>query len=191
MIDIVAPCRPWAFVAVAARALLRRGIHYGWLMIALAFLFAMGSASAMSIAVALLKPVPDDLAWPIAVLSGGLALRTVSFGLIAPFAGRLLRSYGSRRMLAGSAILMIASCFLAVTMSGQWQKWLALGVAMMIGSGMTMLGLATITTWWFPDRPGLVLGVLVAGSAAGQMIVLMSGAWLAETDGWLGSLLWP
>jgi Major Facilitator Superfamily len=186
MVDSTAPLQSSAFAAVVARALPRRGIHHGWLMVALAFLFAMGSAAAMSVAVGLLNPAPDDVGWSIAVVSGALGLRMVTFGLMAPFVGRLIRSQGVHRMLTGSAILAIAGGFVAVTAAEQWQAWLALGVAMGITSGMTVLVMAATTAARQSiDRYGLVLGVLAAGNIAGQVIFLMPAPWLAQTSGWL------
>jgi hypothetical protein len=77
------------FATSVARTLAARGIHYGWLMVALIFLFGVCSAGAMSIPGVLLTPMSNDLGWSIGELSGPLGLRMTLFGLVAPFAGGL------------------------------------------------------------------------------------------------------
>src|ERR1700683_1308506 len=164
----------------AARALAARGIHYGWLMILLTFLYGVCSAGAMSIPGVLLTPISNDLGWSIGELSGPLGLRVALFGLVAPFAGGFILLYGPRRVLIWSAALLIAGLIVAITMTAKWQLWLGLGIAMGVAPGMPALILATtISTRWFTARRGLVLGLLSAGNATGQLIFLMPTAWLA------------
>jgi sugar phosphate permease len=74
---------------------------------------------------------------------------------------------------------------LAMGMTTRWQLWLSLGVILGIAPGMTALVLsATIATRWFTQQRGLVLGVLSAGSATGQLVFLPPAAWLTEHYGW-------
>jgi MFS family permease len=50
-----------------------------------------------------------------------------------------------------------------------------------IGSGMTALVLnAVVANRWFDSHRGLVVGMLTASSATGQLIFLPVGAWLIE-----------
>jgi predicted MFS family arabinose efflux permease len=175
-----------------ARAFAARGIHYGWLMVALTFLYGVCSAGAMSIPGVLLTPMSHDLGWSIGELSGPLGVRVALFGLVAPFAGGLILLYGPRRVLTWSAVLLIAGLVLAATMTTKWQLWLGLGVAMGVAPGMTALVLATtISTRWFTARRGLVLGILSAGNATGQMVFLMPAAWIAQAYGWRMALVAP
>jgi MFS family permease len=176
----------------AARALAARNIHYGWLMVALTFLYGVCSAGAMSIPGVLLTPMAHDLGWSIGELSGPLGLRVTLFGLAAPFAGGLIMLYGVRRVLSASAILLVAGLIVAITMTTRWQLWLGLGIAMGVAPGLAALVLsATVSTRWFTARRGLVLGILGAGNATGQMIFLMPSAWIAEHYGWRMALVPP
>jgi MFS family permease len=176
----------------AARALAARNIHYGWLMVLLTFLYGVCSAGAMSIPGVLLAPMSHDLGWSIGELSGPLGLRITLFGLMAPFAGGLIMLYGPRRVLLWATVLLIAGLIVAITMTNKWELWLGLGVAMGVAPGMTALVLSTtIATRWFTARRGLVLGLLSAGNATGQMIFLMPTAWIAEHYGWRMALVPP
>ena len=175
-----------------ARGFAARGIHYGWVMVALTFLYGVCAAGAMSIPGVLLTPMANDLGWSIGELSGPLGLRVTLFGLVAPFAGGLILLYGPRKVLTGSAVLLIAGLLLSIFMTSKWELWAGLGVTMGVAPGMTALVLATtIATRWFTARRGLVLGILSAGNATGQMIFLMPAAWIAEHYGWRMALIAP
>ena len=191
--DIVSPV--WGrktFAAPLARALGSRGIHYGWLMVGLVFIFSMCAAAAMSIPGVLLTPISRDLGWSIGELAGPLGLRMALFGLVAPFAGGLIMLHGPRKVLIGSGMLLIAGLLVAATMTAKWQLWVGLGIAMGVAPGMTALVMVTtIATRWFTARRGLVLGVLAAGNATGQLIFLMPAAWIANNYGWRIALLLP
>jgi sugar phosphate permease len=59
-----------------------------------------------------------------------------------------------------------------------------------IGSGMTALVLsAIVSNRWFDQRRGLVIGLLSASSATGQLLFLPFGAWLIEQYGWRTALI--
>jgi hypothetical protein len=110
--------------ATAARGFLAaRGIHYGWVMLTLVFLFGVCAAAAMSVLGVLLTPMSADLGWSIGELSGPLGLRMTFFGLAAPFAGGLILLYGPRRVLLWSAALLITGLLVAITMTARWHLW--------------------------------------------------------------------
>ena len=162
-----------------------RGFHYGWVMVALTFCYVICSSAVMSIPGVLLMPISKEFGWSVGELSGPLGLRMALFGLIAPFAGALMLRYGPRAVLTGSAVLLIAGMLVAMAMTARWQLWLSLGVILGVAPGMTALVLTTtIATRWFTAQRGLVLGVLSAGTATGQLIFLPPAAWLTEHYGW-------
>ena len=90
-----------------ARALAGRGIHYGWVMVGLVFLYGVCSSAAMSIPGVLLTPIAADLGWSMGDLSAPLGLRVTLFGLVAPFAGGFILLYGPRWVVAASAALVL------------------------------------------------------------------------------------
>ena len=131
-----------------------------------------------------------EFGWSIGDLSGPLGLRMALFGIVAPFAGGLMLVYGLRAVLTAAALLTIAGLALAIAMTTKWELWLGLGIIVGIATGMTSLVLATkIATTWFVARRGLVVGILGAGNATGQLIFLPMAAWLAEHFGWRSALL--
>jgi len=70
-------------------------------------------------------------------------------------------------------------------MTKVWQLMLLWGVVIGIGTGMTALVLgATIAARWFSARRGLVVGILTASVATGQLVFLPLLASLTERYGW-------
>ncbi len=67
---------------------------------------------------------------------------------------------------------------------------LGLGVLMGVAPGLTAIAMAaTIATRWFIAQRGLVLGILSAATATGQLIFLPPAAWITQNYGWRASLL--
>ena len=175
-----------------AGALAARGIHYGWVMVFIAFLNAVFSSSALGVPAVLMLPMSQDLGWTIGEMSAPQGLRLALFGLAAPFAGGLMLRYGPRRMLGWSGLLLLAGLALTVVMTERWQMWLGLGVVLGIAPGLTAMQLgAVISSRWFAARRGLVVGLLSGAVATGTLIFMPLGAWLSENWGWRAALLPP
>ena len=74
-------------------------------------------------------------------------------------------------------------------MSQIWHLVLLWGIVVGVGTGMTALVMAAIvSTRWFTERRGLVLGMLTASSATGQLAFLPLAAWLESHYGWRWAL---
>jgi MFS family permease len=59
------------------------------------------------------------------------------------------------------------------------------GVVTGLDTGVTAMVLgATVANRWFVQRRGLVLGMLTAANATGQLAFLPLAAWLAQEHGW-------
>jgi len=70
-------------------------------------------------------------------------------------------------------------------MTKVWQLMLLWGVVIGLGTGMTALVLgATVAARWFSARRGLVVGILTASVATGQLVFLPLLASLTERMGW-------
>jgi sugar phosphate permease len=64
------------------------------------------------------------------------------------------------------------------------------GVVIGVGTGLTAMVLgAIVSARWFTERRGLVLGVLAAATATGQLIFLPLAAWLIGHYGWRFALI--
>ena len=166
-------------------ALARRNIHYGWVMVGVTFLTALVTAGTVGAPGVFIVPLQQEFGWTTAEISSALSIRFILFGLMAPFAAALLNRYGLRNVTL-SALLIVASALVAsLAMTKVWQLMLLWGVVIGIGTGMTALVLgATVAARWFAARRGLVVGILTASVATGQLVFLPLLASLTERMGW-------
>ena len=173
-----------------ATGLARRGIHYGWAVASVTFLTMLVTAGAVGAPGVLILPLQKEFGWDTATIGSALAVRLVLFGLMGPFAAALMNRYGPRRIVLLALGLIAGGLLASLGMSQVWQLVLLWGVVVGIGTGLTALVLgATVATRWFSHRRGLVVGLLTASSATGQLVVLPLLAVLTEALGWRAALL--
>ena len=175
--------------SLLAPRLARAGIHYGWVIVAVTFVVSLTTAGAMGLPGALILPLSKEFGWDVGQISSALALRIVLFGLMAPFAAALMERYGVKRMIVCAIALIAGGLLLALTMSQSWQLIVYWGVIVGLGTGITAIVMgAIIATRWFNQKRGIVLGLLTASSATGQLLFLPLAAWLVEHMGWRSAL---
>src|SRR6478672_891813 len=166
-------------------ALARRNIHYGWVMVAVTFLTALISAGTVGAPGVFIVPLQKEFGWSTAQISSALSIRFILFGLMAPFAAALMNRYGLRNVTLAAQLIVVSGLVGSLFMTQVWQLMLLWGVVIGIGTGMTALVLgATIATRWFVARRGLVVGIMTASVATGQLLFLLTLARATEKMGW-------
>jgi sugar phosphate permease len=170
---------------ILSRWLERHGIHYAWVIMAIAFMTMLTSSAAVGLPAAFILPLRREFGWDTGQIGSALAVRFALYGLMGPFAAILLERYGLRRIVCMALLLVGGGLLLATRMRALWQLFALWGVALGVGSGMTALVLgATVANRWFERRRGLVLGLLTASSATGQLVFLPLAASLIQHHGW-------
>jgi sugar phosphate permease len=166
-------------------ALARRNIHYGWVMVGVTFLTGLISAGTVGAPGVFIVPLQKEFGWTTAEISSALSIRFILFGLMAPFAAALLNRYGLRNITLLALLVVVSGLIASLAMTQVWQLVLLWGVVIGLGTGMTALVLgATIAARWFVARRGLVIGILTASVATGQLVFLPLLASLTEKYGW-------
>lgn len=162
-----------------------RRMHYAWIIVVVMFLTMLGAAGVRSAPGVLIVPLEKDFGWSRATISLAVSVNLVLFGLLGPFAAALVDRFGPRRTILTALTLLVAGVSLTTQMTQAWQLVLLWGV--LVGAGTSMMALATAATLvnrWFTERRGLVMGVLTASNATGQLIFLPAMAWVATSVGW-------
>ncbi|WP_407181048.1 MFS transporter [Bradyrhizobium sp. STM 3562] len=168
-----------------AGALARRNIHYGWVMVGVTFLASLIAAGTVGSPGVFIVPLQREFGWNTAEISSALSIRFVLFGLMAPFAAALMNRYGLRNVTLTAQLIVVCGLLASLAMTQVWQLILLWGVVIGIGTGMTALVLgATIAARWFAARRGLVIGIMTASVATGQLVFLPLLASLTERFGW-------
>ncbi|HEX4298319.1 MAG TPA: MFS transporter [Devosia sp.] len=172
-----------------AALLARRGIHYGWIVAGTTFLVMLATAAAMGSAGVLMQPLQQEFGWTTEQVSSAFAVRLVFFGLLGPFAAAFMNHFGIRKVVTAALVLIGAGVAASLFMTQLWQLMVLWGIVIGVGTGMTALVLgATVASRWFDKRRGLVVGMMTASNATGQLIFLPLLAALAQNIGWRAAL---
>jgi MFS family permease len=178
------------FSTAIARRLSARNIHYGWAVVGATFLTMLVVAGAVGAPGVFIIPLQKEFGWSAADISSALAIRFLLFGGMGPFAAAFMNRFGVRRMMLISLSIVIGGLLLSLGMTQLWQLVLLWGVVIGLGTGMTAMVLgATVATRWFGQRRGLVMGLLSASTATGQLAFLPLLAGLTAAHGWRAALL--
>jgi sugar phosphate permease len=165
-------------------------LHPAWTVAAATFAVLMIGAGIRATPGVLIVPLERDLGWSRATISGAISLNLLLYGLAGPFCAALAQRFGIRRIIVFALLLLAATCALATRITAAWQLMLLWGLCVGAGTGLiaNVLG-AVVVNRWFSQRRGVVLGVLTAATATGQLIFLPILARLAEGSGWRSALL--
>ncbi|MSO96090.1 MAG: MFS transporter [Thermoleophilia bacterium] len=173
-----------------ARRLELRGIHYGWVVVAISFVTLITAAGFRSTIGVLIVPLQDEFGWSRATISAAVAINLILYGLGGPFAAGFYNRFGIRRVIAIALGTIAVSSLLMTQIRVPWQLDLLLGAANGLATGAIGITLAAvIANRWFVERRGLVVGMLTASNASGQLIFLPLLGWIVTSQGWRSAML--
>ncbi|NGQ93788.1 MFS transporter [Brevibacillus sp. SYP-B805] len=162
-----------------------RRLHYGWLVVVVTFLAIIVTAGIRSTPGVLIVPLEHDFGWDRAGISGAIAINLFLYGLSGPFVAAFMERFGIRRLMVTSLCMLAAGTGLTSLISQIWQFAFLWGVIIGLGSGgiLTVLG-TMVANRWFVKRRGVVIGLMTAGGATGQLVFLPLLAYLVTKAGW-------
>lgn len=173
-----------------ASYLARRSVHYGWIIAAVTFLALLIAAGIRSAPGVLIVPLEQEFGWTRASISLAISINLILYGLIGPFAATLTERLGVRRIMLLALGLLSIGVSLTTLMKTPSQLILLWGILVGSGTGVIALVLgAIVVNRWFTAHRGLVLGVLTASTATGQLVFLPLLAALIERFGWRVAVL--
>jgi predicted MFS family arabinose efflux permease len=169
----------WIAKRISGRA------HYGWVVAAVVFLVLLAAAGTRATPSVMMIPLEHQFGWSRATISLAISVNIALYGLTGPFAAASMQRFGVRPTLLTALAVMAGGVGLSSMMTAPWQMILVWGVMVGGATGVAALTLsATVVNRWFTQRRGLVMGVLTASSATGQLVFLPMLAAVAEHHGW-------
>src|ERR1041385_5647633 len=164
-------------------------LHYAWVMAGATFLVLLVGAAIRATPSVLMVPLETELGATRATIALAGSLGLLLYGLVGPFCAAVAERLGIKRMVAIAMTMLAIAILVATQITALWQYILLWGLVVGIGTGMVanVLG-AVVATRWFAARRGLVLGVLTAATATGQLLFLPVLARLVEGPGWRSAL---
>ncbi|NHN34049.1 MFS transporter [Paenibacillus agricola] len=159
--------------------------YYGWVVIAIVFLTLLVSAAISTFPSVLMQSLEKEYNWDRSTISGVISIRILLFGLVGPFSASLMARFGIRRMMVSSMLVLIFSLGFTPMMTEVWQFVLLWGIVGGLATGTlaNVLGV-TVANRWFVKHKGLVIGLLTASAATGQLLFLPLLAQITTEIGW-------
>ncbi|MGO4498478.1 MFS transporter [Paenibacillus sp. 2RAB27] len=159
--------------------------YYGWIIVLLTFVTLLVSAGIRSMPSVLMIPFQEEFGWSRGAISSVASIGILLYGLVGPFSAALLLRLGIRKVVMLALSVLGASLAVTPLITSLWQFDLLWGVVSGLASGMmaNVLGI-TVSNIWFVKRKGLVVGILTASAATGQLLFLPLIAMVTSDYGW-------
>ena len=142
---------------------------------------ALGSLYAWSVFV---LPLEKEFGWSRAQTSWTFTIAITAFAATFVFAGRVQDRRGPRLCAMLGALLVGGGFIIATFTSSLLFLYLSFGLIVGIGNGFGYSAPMPVGSKWFPDKRGLVVGIMVGGYGAGSAIFGPVASALIESMGW-------
>lgn len=156
-----------------------------WVVVGITFLVLLASAAFRSSMGVMVVPFETEFQWSRSAISLAVSVNLVLYGVTAPFAAALMERFGIRQVVVAALALISLGTALTLFMNASWQLVILWGVFVGLGVGATALVFgALVANRWFATRRGLVMGLLGAAWATGQLVFLPIITMVIESAGW-------
>jgi predicted MFS family arabinose efflux permease len=163
----------------------RLGQRYAYVVAAVIFFALLVSAGLQSVPSVLIVPLEKTFGWSRASISLAAAIGIFFYGIVGPFSAAAMQRFGLRRVLITALLVMSLSNIATAFMTKPWHLLVTWGFFSGAASGAVALVLgATVVNRWFSKRRGLMMGLLTASTATGNLIFLPLLASLVASGHW-------
>ena len=118
----------------------RKGIFYGWFILAAGFFALFVSTGARSGFGVFIIPMTEDFGWSRSSISAAIAVGWLINGISQPFLGRLYDRMGGRKIISISLVVLGSAIMLMSQIQSLWQLIVIYGfIASVASSGVSMV----------------------------------------------------
>jgi MFS family permease len=160
-------------------------IYFGWIVVAACFLIIAPVAPLIPSFAIFQVPILDEFQWSRGSFAIAQSIHLVVGGLAAPFAGGLVNRFGPRRVMPIGALLTALALILISRSTSLWHFYVAFGLMAAVGASLLQIvPLTTLVSNWFVRHRGTAIGIVSAGTGAGQLALLPLIQLLVKDIGW-------
>ena len=160
-----------------------------WLIAVAGLVFALIFGVRQSQAL-FISPLNSASGLGIAAISLAFACAQLMWGITQPVAGAIADRYGTARVIAGGAVLVMIGTVLTPYATTTWMLIVLIGIVAAGGAGMAGLGvlMSAVGRALPPEKRGMATGIVNAGGSFGQFAVVPVAQVLTGAIGWIGSM---
>ncbi len=164
----------------------KKGFFYGYVIVAIACLVNVILGGTLYTFSVFFEPLSGEFGWTRAVTSGAFSLYMILHGFLYIVTGRLNDKVGPRIVLSGCGLFMGLGYLLMSQVNGIWHIYLFYGVIIAVGMSGGYVPITSTVTRWFESnaKRGLMIGISIAGTGIGTMIMPPLANWLISSYGW-------
>ena len=159
-------------------------MNYAWVAVGLCTAMVAMAFGAIGTVAVFLEPLAVEFGWPRADVAAAYSVATIATGLGGIAMGHFADRLPVRRVaLFGALVPGLGFVFLSglQTTGGLYFLHAVMGL---VGIGAVMAPLNRLASLWLARNPGLAIGIVSAGGAAGQGLVPYFARHLILTEGW-------
>ena len=159
-------------------------MNFAWIMVAVCTAMVAMAFGAIGTVAVFLEPLAAEFGWPRADVSAAYSVATIATGI-----GGIAMGYFADRMpvrrvaLLGALVPGVAFLFLSALQTTR-ELYVLYGLMGLAGIGAVMAPLNSLASLWLARNPGLAIGIVSAGGAAGQGLVPFLARYVIVTEGW-------
>ena len=157
-----------------------------WIAVAsaVALIFSSGTIQLFSASL-FIKPITEELGFGRGTLSTAFGINFVLSAISTPIFGRLLDLRGVRAiMLPTITLYAVATAALALLPASIPVLFVMYGIVGVFGIAQTPVPYGKVVSWWFDRQRGLALGIALAGTGLGTIIVPQVAVFLMTRFNW-------
>ena len=161
------------------------GMYYGWYVVITAMFIAAVTTGARNGFGVFVIPMSEAFDWSRTTISIAAAMGWLVNGVTQPLIGHVFDRYNSRRVILVSLVVAgLATAALSFTFHILFLVFMFSFVLSAAMSGASIGTLGPLLARWFQRKRTTVLGLVVAGSSMGSLLLVPFSAYLVEVTNW-------
>ncbi len=165
---------------------IKKGIFYGWVIVAVVFLAEFTTAGMGGSTIALFfVPMGNDLGWPLTMMVGAVTAQSIAAMVTAPLVGPLLDKFGARPVMLVGAITGGIGLIAMMGIHSIWHFWFL--YAFVGALGLNELGRISgpvVVAKWFIRLRGRAMAIATSGTTVGSFTMAPIIGILITAFGW-------
>ncbi len=163
----------------------RSGIYWGWYVVLGAFLILGINYGARYSFGVFVKPMALEYQWSRSVISAGMSILVLAYGIGGIFSGRLVDRIAPRWLITAGSALVAIGLFLTPFVHEPWQFYITYGL--FGGFGSACFGAVVCNSSvgkWFIRKRGVAIGAASIGIGVATMVLAPLAGWVVKVYGW-------